>query len=55
MSKKDNHDGTDKEIELQQIEGWLDELPDFVEKESQVATYEDILGFIKRKKTTMSI
>ncbi len=55
MSKKDKSDkkynGDTSETELQQIEGWLDELPDFGEKEPSALSYEDLLEFLKNVKS----
>lgn len=49
MSKNDKPDnknnGDTSEEELQRIEGWLDELPEFDEKKASTFTYEDLLEY----------
>lgn len=54
-NKPDKQTDKDKEKELQQIEEWLEELPDFNEKNCTSSSYEDVLSHIKKKKVLMSI
>lgn len=55
MSKNDKPDnknnGDTSEEELQRIEGWLDELPEFDEKKASTFTYEDLLEYIEKAKS----
>ncbi|PWT28805.1 hypothetical protein [Butyrivibrio fibrisolvens] len=50
-NKPNKQTDKDKEKELQQIEEWLEELPDFNEKNCTSSSYEDVLSHIKKKKS----
>lgn len=58
MSKKnipDNNDDMEKNEEIQQIENWLEELPEFDEHGDAHLSYEALLSFVEDEKKIMNL